>query len=132
MKVKPVKNPILRFLLKISGVLCIGLGVIGAVLPILPTTPFLLLAALCFSYSSEEFFNKVINHPKFGKPVKNYLDGKGIPFRIKVYAISMLVFSLGFSTWLVKPFWLKVLLPTIGLLVTLIILKAPNTEDVKD
>ena len=128
MKIKIVKNPILRFLLKVLGFLCILLGVMGILLPILPTTPFLILAAVCFSYSSQEFYDKIVNHKRFGPSVKDYLEGKGIPKRAKKIAVIVLWLSIGFSAYLVKPLWLKVLLPAIAVYVTWFILREPDSE----
>ncbi|MCH2204976.1 MAG: YbaN family protein [Lentisphaerales bacterium] len=129
MKIKIVKNPIARLFLKFLGFFCIGLGILGIALPVLPTTPFLILAAVCFSYSSEKFFNKIVSHPKFGPSVKNYLDGKGIPRRAKRIAVFVLWLSIGFSTWIVKPMWLKVFLPALAIYVSWFILREPDSDD---
>lgn len=131
MKIKIVKNPLLRFLIKTLGFLCILLGVMGILLPVLPTTPFLILAAICFSYSSQEFYEKIINHKKFGPSVKDYLEGKGIPKRAKKIAVTVLWISIGLSTYLVSPLWLKVLLPCIAVYVSWFILKEPDSESFK-
>ena len=128
MKIKIVKNPVGRLLLKLLGFLCIALGVLGILLPVLPTTPFLILAAVCFSYSSEKFFNKIISHPKFGASVKNYLDGKGIPRRAKKIAVAVLWLSIGLSTWIVKPIGLKIFLPALAIYVTWFILREPDSD----
>ena len=91
------------------------------------------LAAICFSYSSERFYNKIIDNKHFGKNVRNYLDGKGIPFRAKVAAVSLLWISLGISGWLMREdVWLIVLLGSIGLFVTWFILREPNSEDFEE
>ncbi len=129
MKIKVVKNPILKIILLICGFICVFLGVLGIPLPVLPTTPFLILAALCFSYSSENFYNKVVNSKHFGKSVNNYLEGRGIPLRAKIVAFTCLWVSLGLSIWLVQIFWLRILLPVVGAFVTWFILREPNTED---
>jgi uncharacterized protein len=128
MKIKIAKNPIVRVLLKVAGFTCISLGTLGILLPVLPTTPFLILAAICFSYSSEKFYKKIINHPKFGRSVLNYLEGRGIPKKAKKVAVTLLWISLMLSVSLVTLFWLKVMLPTIGIYVTWFILKEPDSE----
>ena len=129
MKIKIVRNPLLRIFLKILGFVCIALGICGVALPVLPTTPFLILAAVCFSYSSEKFYNKIINHPRFGKSVRNYLEGRGIPRRAKRIAVIVLWISIGCSTWFVKPIWLKVMLPAIAIYASWFILREPDSED---
>ena len=128
MKIKVVKNPILKAVLLACGFICVFLGALGIPLPVLPTTPFLILAAVCFSYSSERFYKKIVENKHFGKSVKNYLNGRGIPLKAKIVATTVLWLSLGFSFWLVKPLWLKIMLPCVGIFVTWFILREPNTE----
>jgi uncharacterized membrane protein YbaN (DUF454 family) len=68
-----------RRLLIVAGTLFTGLGIIGIFVPILPTTPFLLLAAACFMRSSERFYHWLINNRILGAYVRDYMEGKGIP-----------------------------------------------------
>ena len=63
----------------------VALGVIGIFLPVLPTTPFLLLAAACFARSSPRFYHWLVDHPRIGPWIRDYLQGNGIPFKGKVY-----------------------------------------------
>ena len=67
-----------------------GLGIAGIFLPILPTTPFLLLAAACYMRGSEKFYNWLMNHPKHGEFIKNYREKKGIKKRVKIQAVILL------------------------------------------
>jgi uncharacterized membrane protein YbaN (DUF454 family) len=85
-----VKSRIIRSILIVAGTFFLILGAIGIVLPILPTTPFLLLAAACYARGSKKFYNWLINNKRFGKFIKNYREGKGIPIRAKALAISFL------------------------------------------
>jgi len=64
-------NKFFRFILTIVGTISLVFGVIGIFLPILPTTPFLLLAAACYARSSERFYNKLMNNKWFGNYIKN-------------------------------------------------------------
>jgi uncharacterized membrane protein YbaN (DUF454 family) len=80
----------LRWLLVAAGFLFVGLGVVGAFLPLLPTTPFLLLAAACFARSSERFYNWLVNNKWFGTYVRDYREGRGIPVRIKIITVGAL------------------------------------------
>lgn len=128
MKIKLVKSKALRALLMTSGFISVGLGIIGAILPVLPTTPFLILAAVCFSYSSEKFFNKIINNKYFGKNVKDYLEGRGIPMKAKIAAISILWISIGVSAWFIQILWIKILLPTLAVFISWFILNKPTTS----
>ena len=65
-------------LLFISGFISLALGIVGIILPLLPTTPFLLLSAYCFSQSSEKFHNYILNNKVFGQYIRDYNEKKGI------------------------------------------------------
>ncbi len=93
------------------GWLCVVLGGVGIVLPLLPTTPFLLLAATCFAKSSDRFYQWLIGHSWFGKYIENYRNGLGIPMKVKILTILMLWLSIGFSViYVVTFFWAKIML----------------------
>ena len=85
-----VQSRVARVLLMGLGHFSVGLGVIGIFLPLLPTTPFLLLAAWCYSKSSERFHTWLLNNKWFGEYIRNYLSGRGIPLKTKLYALSLL------------------------------------------
>jgi uncharacterized membrane protein YbaN (DUF454 family) len=86
-----------RRLLIGAGTLSTGLGIIGIFIPILPTTPFLLLAAACYMRSSERFYQWLINNRVFGAYVRNYIEGRGMPVRIKIFTILLLWLTIGLS-----------------------------------
>ena len=124
---KPL-SPALRWTLFISGFIAIGLGVIGIFLPVLPTVPFLLLAAACFGRSSERFYTWLINHTHLGPLVRPYLQGSGISRSSKLKAIGLIWASITISAiFLINIFWVRGLLLIIGLAVTLYLLKLPTT-----
>ncbi|MEA3428761.1 MAG: YbaN family protein [Thermodesulfobacteriota bacterium] len=87
----------IRICLIITGSFFVGVGMLGIVLPLLPTTPFLVLAAICFSRSSERFHNWFLNNKWFGGYIKNYREGKGILLRQKVAVLSLLILTIGYS-----------------------------------
>ena len=126
-EVQLVKNPIARKLLLWCGHLMLALGLIGVLLPILPTTPFLLLAAACYSRSSNRFYHWLLNNKYFGSYIRQWRHEQCIPVRAKVFAIATLVVTMGISiVFFVKPFALKVLMASIGLGVSLYILSFPS------
>lgn len=87
---KTYNNRIVRISLIIAGSLALVLGAIGIIVPILPTTPFLLLSAACYAKSSHRFYNWLLNNRLFGLYIKNYREGNGVPVRIKIFTISLL------------------------------------------
>jgi hypothetical protein len=119
----------LRYLLIGIGFLSTTLAVVGMFLPLLPTVPFLLLAAACFARSSERFYAWLVNHRHLGPIVSPYLNGGGVPLRARVITIVLLWFSIGISLWIVEPLWLHVLLFSIAVGVTLYMLSLPGEAD---
>lgn len=120
-----------KALLIFAGTLCVGLGVLGMFLPLLPTTVFLLLAAYCYSRSSEKFHNWLVNNRLCGSYIRNYKSGRGISVRQKVSTILTLWVSIGFSMWMLSGrFWLSLLMVAIALAVTmhLVMLKTYTAE----
>lgn len=83
-------------LLTILGWLCVGLGALGAVLPVLPTTPFLLVALWAFSHSSPRFHGWLLHHRWLGRHVRDWERHRVIPRRAKVIALASMALSL---TW---------------------------------
>lgn len=81
----------------VAGTLVVGLGILGIFLPILPTIPFLLLAAICYARGSEGFYNWLLNNKLFGRYIRDYREGKGIPFKVKVLTICLVWIAIGCS-----------------------------------
>ena len=98
-RARPARTAWGRALWAALGVLCVAIGVLGVVLPGLPTTPFLILAAACFLRSSQKLYDRVLNHPRFGPLVRDFREGKGLPLRVKVWALALMwifvLFALG-------------------------------------
>lgn len=120
---RQTRNRVLRYLLFAGGCLSVVLGVIGIFLPVLPTTPFLLLAAACFARSSKRFYLWLVLHPKLGPWIRDYLDGQGLPLKGKVWALVLMWASISVSMWVVPLAWVRVFLLICAIGVTAYILK---------
>jgi uncharacterized membrane protein YbaN (DUF454 family) len=108
-----------------------ALGVLGMFLPLMPTTVFLLMAAYCYSRSSERFHNWLLSNRLFGSYIKNYKSGQGISMRQKVSTLTFLWASIGLSIWLLGGgFWSTLILIAIAVGVTLhlVLLKTCRSE----
>ena len=95
------KQRVLKVLLLIAGTVSLTLGAIGIFVPLLPATPFLLIAAACYMRSSERMYNWLLNNRWCGNYVKNYREGKGIPLKTKIIAIAFLWAAILYSTIMV-------------------------------
>ncbi len=113
----------LKPVLIVIGSICVILGFIGMFLPVLPTTPFLLLAAACFLKSSQKLYDKLVENKYLGSYIKDYYEERGIPLHAKVLALSTLWPSLIFSmVFFIDFFWARVAVTIIGILVSLYLL----------
>ncbi len=82
-------------LLVVAGTISTATGIVGIFVPILPTTPFLLLAAACYIRSSERFYRWLTNNRMFGAYISNYIEGKGMALKIKFITLLLLWASIG-------------------------------------
>ena len=82
------------------GLFCVMLGTIGIFVPILPTTPFLLLASFLFAKSSRKFYDKLINHKYLGRYISDYMENKTMPTRSKITTLVILWVGIGVSIFL--------------------------------
>ena len=89
-----------------GGMLALAAGVIGVVVPVMPTTPFLLLATACFLRGSERMHDWMLTNRWFGDYLRHYREGRGIPVRTKVGAIALLWVSIGVSATLFVGSWI--------------------------
>ena len=93
-----MKDTVTKGILVISGTFFLILGIIGIFIPLLPTTPFLLLTAACYIRGSKKFYNRLIKNRWLGEYIKNYQQGKGIPLTVKLISIIFLWMAIIFST----------------------------------
>lgn len=114
-----------------AGSLCVLLGIIGILAPILPTTPFLLLAAYLYARSSERFLHWLLTNRLFGRYIDNYRSGRGIPLLQKVLTILALWLTIGLSIlYVVENWWVRgvLLIIAIGVSTHLIRVKTYREE----
>jgi len=120
----------LRILLIIAGTLFTGLGIIGIFVPLLPTTPFLLLAAACYARSSQRFYHWLLNNRWFGSYIRNYLGGKGVSLRVKVLTIALLWITIGCSVvFAVELFVVRLILILIAIGVSVHVLSLRTLKE---
>jgi uncharacterized membrane protein YbaN (DUF454 family) len=96
-------HPVLRLLLVAAGLLSLALGFIGIFIPILPTTPFLLLSAAAFAKSSKRLHDWLLTHSWFSRYIRDYIERRGISLRVKFLAITSLWLSIGVSVLFLVP-----------------------------
>ncbi len=89
-----------RYLLVSLGFLSLGLGILGIFLPLLPTTPFLLLSASCFYKSSRRYHSWLLNNKVFGRHIRNYEENRAIDSKTKWFALAILWSTIGVSAYL--------------------------------
>lgn len=109
-----------RTVILLIGFICLALGILGIFLPLLPTTPFLLLAAACFVRASDRLYQWLVNHKIFGLYIRNYREYKAIPLKMKISSIALLWITISFSIlYVVDSTAMKIILALIGIGVTI-------------
>jgi uncharacterized membrane protein YbaN (DUF454 family) len=97
-----VKAAAIRYAWLAAGVVALALGIVGIVLPLLPTVPFVILAAYCFSRGSRRWEKWMLDHPKLGPIVRDWREHHAVPLRAKQLATAMMAISCT-GTWFVAP-----------------------------
>lgn len=104
-----------RWLLIVAGIVATALGIVGAFLPVLPTTPFLLIAAACFARASPKLDRRLTESKTFGPMIVEWRTHRAIPWRTKLVALGLMSAMIAVSaTWFVRPWWAKALLVAVG------------------
>ena len=117
----------LKILYQVGGSISIGLAMTGLFLPVLPTTPFVLLAIFLFGKSQPEKIQEIMQHPKLGPFVQDYLDPQGIPLKSKIKALLVLWFSILISvTFFIPLIAIKLLILSIASMVSIWIWMKPT------
>jgi hypothetical protein len=121
------RHRITKILLVTAGTICVALGAIGIVLPVLPTTPFLLLAAACYCRSSERLYQWLLNNRLFGEYIRNYREGRGIPLKTKIIAVAVLWITIVYSAFfVVNIIEVQLILLVVAVAVSTHILRLPT------
>lgn len=113
----------MKTVLNLIGIIAVALGVLGIFLPLLPTTPFLLLASACFARGSTRLHHWLRTNPVFGRYLSDYEDGRGLPLRGKVVILLLMWASLGYSMAKTGKPLLIAMLALIGTGVTVFLLR---------
>jgi uncharacterized membrane protein YbaN (DUF454 family) len=116
-------SKLLKYVFLIIGTISFVLGFLGIFIPLLPTTPLLLLASFCFVRSSKRINDWLINHRLFGSYINDYLNHRALKKRVKIYALILLWVSLIFSAILISKIYLGIILVIIGTVVSIHIIR---------
>jgi uncharacterized membrane protein YbaN (DUF454 family) len=109
-----------------AGMAFVAVGIAGALLPLLPTTPFLLLAAACFFRGSPRAHDWLLSHPTFGEAIRDFRAGRGVRARTKAVAIATMAVSMGASAYVVGRLDVAVGLLVVGACVAIYLLRLPT------
>ncbi len=119
-----ISDKVKRTIFVIAGTIFLIIGFIGVVIPVLPTTPFLLLAAACYIRGSKRIYYWMINNSIFGDFIKNYMERKGITTKQKVISLIFLWLTISISIYyLTDSFPIVILLFVIAIVVSVHILR---------
>ena len=118
-----------RVALVLAGTGFVGLGILGAFLPVLPTTPFMLLAAACYARASTRFYNGLLNNRAFGPTIREWRRYRSIPYRTKWTAIGLMAVTLTASiVFAVEDPWLRAALAAFGVLLAVWMARIPSRD----
>ncbi|HEY7760232.1 MAG TPA: YbaN family protein [Burkholderiales bacterium] len=118
-----------RVLLVLAGTAFVALGIAGAFLPVLPTTPFLLLAAACYARASTRFYNGLLNSRAFGPTIREWQRYRSIPYRTKLRAIALMAITLSISiAFFVTLPALQLALAVLGMALAVYLYRIPSRD----
>lgn len=118
-------SPVVRAMYLGAGFVALFLAVLGAILPVLPTTPFVLLAAACFARGSEYFHRKLLENRIAGPIIREWTLYRSIPQRVKRWVYFLMTLSFGSSILIVPELWQKIMLVVIGSILAFYIWRIP-------
>ncbi|MBU3029072.1 YbaN family protein [Paracoccus marinaquae] len=115
----------MRNLWFLIGAIFLGLGVIGIAFPVMPTVPFLLVAAWAFARSSPRLRQKILDHPTYGPPVRAWQERGAISPLAKLWAVVAMAFGVVLTLWLGLPHWLVIAQAAVCAVIGLFIVTRP-------
>jgi len=118
-----------KIVFNLLGSVFVMLGVIGMFLPLLPTTPFLLLASACYVRGSEKLHRWLMNNRYLGAYIRNFRDKKGMPMSAKVATLVIFWGSISVSIWRIDIAFVQLILLVVGVFVTLLILRIKTLRE---
>jgi uncharacterized protein len=118
-----------KIFFNIAGTICVGLGIAGAILPLLPATPFFLLASACYIRGSDRLYHWLMNHPVIGAYIRNYRSGAGVPKRAKAVMLVMLWASIAWSLYVVDILAARITMVAVLIGVSILILRLKTLEE---
>jgi len=121
----PRRSRAVRAVLIVAGTIALGFGVLGIVVPVLPTTPFLLLAAACYARASDRLYRWLLNQRTLGPVIVRWRESRTIDPRVKVRALVVVVVTFGLSIVLVEEIVLRALLAATGMIVSVFLARIP-------
>ena len=122
-------NSAKKAILVAAGSLCLGLAVLGVFLPLLPTTPFLLLASACYVRSSERLHGWLMGNRLLGGYIRNFKERRGIPLRAKFTTVGLIWLPLLYSVYRLDLLWLELLLVLMGLVWSVVIFRMKTLRE---
>ncbi len=128
MQVSPLKNyfTIKNYIYIFLGLLFLVLGFIGLLLPVIPTTPFILVSVWFFARSSKKLENWLVNHKIFGKSIRDWKEKGAISKKAKMSAIPLILFSFSTTIYFSELFYLNLFLAFLGVSISTFIITRPN------
>ncbi len=122
----------MKIILSLLGTVSLVLGIVGIFLPVLPTTPFLLLSAALYFRSSPRLYAWLMGHPQLGPYIKNFREHRSIPLRVKVVSVGMVWITLLYcAVFVAKVLWFRLFFVGLAVAISLHILQYKTLRNSK-
>ncbi len=119
-----------RYLFLLAGHLSLAVGVIGLLIPVMPTSPFVIIAAACYARSSERFYQMLLNNKHFGEDIRRWRERGCVRRRLKALSAVSLTVAFAFTVALIiEPLWARWTVGTLGFLAVVAVLCLPMCDE---